>query len=124
MVTWGPEAWKFTQAERDAILADMRAQADRWHREQVDAEQALRSVGRHDTHVAMPIDQISCIYAHLVTISKLTRVPTGEFAPRLSRIVGHADMGAVYAGQWLPMTLRMRVRAEAIAALAKPEEKE
>lgn len=123
MVTWGPDAWKLTQAERDAILADVHAQADRWHKEQMDAEAALRAAGRQGTHIAMPIDQISCIYAHLVTISRLSnRSLADDFHPLLSKIFGHADMGALHAGQWLPMELRTHVRAAAIAALQKPEE--
>ena len=121
-VTWGPEAAKMTEAERQAYVDGLVAMSRKNRDEHDRAALALDGL----PYVAVPIDQLADIYERFLRLTKMGQAAIEEWgampkelADLRHAIFGEADFGAVYAGQWLPKDVREQTREK--AKTPKPE---
>lgn len=117
-ISWGPEGRNLSPAERDQYAAQLLADS-KARREQHDkADKALEGL----PFVAVPIEQLTSLYERMLRLvmlgqSKLDEIHTLPEPVRALRraVFEQADMGAVFAGQWLPPYVRKATR-EAVKA--------
>lgn len=112
-VTWGPDAHKLSEGERQAIVDGLIADGNKRHELQLRAEDALKDL----PYCAVPTAQLADMYERFLRLIRLGQSSFAEWeaAPKelrslRSKVFAQADFGAVFAGQWLPRDVQNEVR--------------